>query len=198
MLERWIVEICRLFRMDMDTARTLLAAAAAVLVVSVLVWLFGALALSAMARYRWLRGRWMAWLPVFNVILLGRIHDRYMDEVKKIPSVRRVSLPVVGGVATLCAAAAGYFWLFWQQSVEIPPMFEMIVLVAGLCALVMLIVFLVLLYFTCYNICYSCVPDDALVLTIAMVVIPVLIPFVLFILRKKVNGLPPSRFHISK
>lgn len=197
MMEKWILEICRLLRTDMETAQVLLIVAGVVLMMLVLTWLFGAFALSTMAKYRWISGRWMAWVPVCNVVLLGLIHDRYMDEVKNISTDRRLSLPILLGAVLTAGAATGYLWILWRQGMEIAPAMSIIVIAVGVCALVVLVAFLALLYITCYNVCYSCVPDDAVLYTIIVVLFPVAIPFVLFGLRRKLNGMPPSRFHIS-
>ena len=193
MIEMIIAKVCQGLRVDRITALIILIGVVTTVVFGLLAWIFSAVALSAMAKRRFVKGRWLGWFPLLNLILLGRIHDRYMEEVKNIPGDRRQSLPVLVVALTLSAGAAGFLWLVYHQMLAVSAWMPIAALVAAVCAVVVAVVFLVQLYSTCYNVYYSCVPDHAKLLTVITGILPVTMPFLLFGVRKKTNGMPPSR-----
>lgn len=198
MFEILIEKVCYLLQADRITALIVLICAAALVVLCLLAWVISAVGLMVMARRRGVRGCWMGWFPFLNIILLGRIHDCYLSEVKNLSTDRRHSLPVLSVAMLLSVLAAVGLWLVQSRIPAYSDVVIVVAMVVSACAVVLAIVLLVQIYTTCYNIYYSCTPDDAALLTTLMVLNPVLIPFFIFGLRKKANGMPPKRIHFMK
>ena len=193
MIQEILEKAAALLQVDVNTATALLGAAAGVLVLGVLGWVFSAIGLAGMAKHRDVRGRWMGWFPILNVVLLGRLADCYLDEVKGIPSDKRHSLLATEIVAVSAACVAGGLWVAKDYVPLDTTLMTAVVLLIAVFAAIMTLVLLVQLYAACYQVYYSCTPDDAKLLTVFTVLLPVLMPFFLFGLRKKANGMPPRR-----
>ena len=188
------------FLLEFATSRVFLialAAVAAVLVLGVLSYVFHAVGLSKIAKRRVVSGRWMAWFPLLDLWLLGNVCDRYLMEVKGKESHKRktllgltIALLGLGVISSILGFAAG-FMAGMEMAVGL--WLAVAVLVISVASLVLAVILLVQQYIVYYHIYYSCSPDSAAVLTVFSVLFPVIIPFVMFALRNKVNGMPPSK-----
>lgn len=188
------------FLLEFATSRVFLialAAVAAVLVLGVLSYVFHAVGLSKIAKRRVVSGRWMAWFPLLDLWLLGNVCDRYLMEVKGKESHKRktllgltIALLALGVISGILGFAAG-FMAGMEMAVGL--WLAVAVLVISVASLVLAVILLVQNYIVYYHIYYSCNPDGAAVLTVFSVLFPVIIPFVMFALRNKVNGMPPSK-----
>ena len=181
---------------DSNTALAVLIGAAVAVVMLILCWIFGALGLSAMAKYRDINGTWMGWVPFASLVLLGRIADHYLLDVKNLPSEKRRSLPILAGALTVSVAVCVVFWAMLDPLTANNPAVLIGAVVVALCAVAVAVCFFVQMYTACYHIFYSCTPDDAKLLTVLCVILPVLPAFFLFVLRTKANGMPLRRMHI--
>lgn len=188
------------FLLEFATSRVFLialAAVAAVLVLGVLSYVFHAVGLSKIAKRRVVSGRWMAWFPLLDLWLLGNVCDRYLMEVKGKESHKRktllgltIALLALGVISSILGFAAG-FMAGMEMAVGL--WLAVAVLVISVASLVLAVILLVQNYIVYYHIYYSCNPDSAAVLTVFSVLFPMIIPFVMFALRNKVNGMPPSK-----
>ena len=178
---------------------TVVAVAGAVIILELLSYVFHALGMSAIAKHRGIRGRWMAWLPFVDVYMMGNICDRYLLEVKGKQTHKRktlLGLYIALLVVTVITSVVGAFLgvaatLSLDESVLL--VVALVALAFSAALLVLAVILLVQQYIVYYHIYYSCHPDSAAVLTVLSVFFPVIIPFVVFALRHKVNGMPPSK-----
>lgn len=174
-----------------------LAAIAGVLIFGVLCYVFHAVGLSKIAKRRVVSGRWMAWFPLLDLWLLGNVCDRYLMEVKGKESHKRktllgltIAILALGMVSSLLGFVTGFMAGMGMEEgiwMAIP------VLVISVASLVLTLILVIHQYIAYYHVYYSCNPDSAAVLTVFSVLFPVIIPFVMFALRNKVNGMPPSK-----
>lgn len=175
-----------------------------VLAFSLIAYIFEAIGLYTLAKRRGLRYPGLAWVPVANVWILGALADNYMS-VTELRETRfrhillgleialsAICIPVavisLGSVLEAVAsiadgryyAAGGYvLWSFGIMGLS----FVLFVLS---------VVLTVFLYIALYRIFKSCQPSSAVVYLILSIFFSVSLPFILFGIRNKDEGMIPA------
>ena len=162
---------------------------------AVLVYVFLSLGLYTVAKRRGLRNYGLAWLPIANYWVLGCLADQYDNaHTGKNLKLRRhllwlciatVSLYIIVYVIIAKAAFSQYSALnMLVNSLLLTPYFMLYVLLP---LFFTLIIFCYIAFYKHYR---SCSPDKAVVLLVFSITFAVIIPFVLFSLRKSDKGMP--------
>lgn len=127
------------------------------LVVGIVIYILGALGLYTMAKNKNIENPWLAWIPIVQLYILGRIIRTLKIGEYEVPQVEMVlPLAAVGGTV-----------------------FSVIPLIGGLIGLVVLVINLFALH-RLYNI-YR--PDEAVLYLIISVVLPFMGPVFIFLMR---------------
>ncbi len=127
------------------------------LVVGIIIYVLGAIGLYTMAKNKKIENAWLAWIPIVQLYIMGKIIRTLKIGEYEIPQVE-VVLPLVAVGGTI---------------------FSPIPLIGGLIGIVALIIELFALHklFTIYR------PDQAIVYLIISVVLPFMGPVFIFIMR---------------
>lgn len=155
------------------------------------------------AQRRGIHNPWLAWIPVASMWTLGSIADQYQYVAKgKVRSYRKILLGLniamaastvvlmalafaVGfsaGVADTAVGAAGSM---------VAPALALVVVYLALFAVA--IVLAVYQYIALYNLFASCDTNNAVVFLVLGIFFNVTLPFFIFAVRKKDQGMPPRR-----
>lgn len=153
---------------------TLLLLAGAFLIIAVILiaicvvcYIFEAIAVFTLARRRGIPKPWIAFIPLFSMYICGSLADKQCENENK-PGKKFGSLMFILVCAYLAALIAANF-----LPVLIPG-----VLVIGIGLTVLYFVVLFMIY-------KSCTSDSAVLFIVLSIFFPIIIPFVLFSLRKK-------------
>lgn len=167
-------------------------------------YIMGAVGMHTLANRRGIRHGWLAWIPLGNVWILGSLSDQFQYVVKgKIRNRRKVllGLNIATVVLTIPLEVVAIFIARYVEKMvaysTIDPVQALpalaVVLVVALAMLVIYIVNMVHTYIAYYNLFFSCTPDDAVLFLVLSILFPVALPFFVFALRKKDNGMPPRK-----
>lgn len=171
-----------------------------------LLYVLNALALYTLANSRGLKGAWLSWVPVANIWVLGSLSDQYSYLVQRRSRSRRVLLVVLRVVITLSwglmlgVVAAALFRAFSMMPYDIGFILGYCVtrsgpLLAGLliCTVILELWYAVIRYIALHHIYRSCDPENAVLLLILSILIPMVKPIILFLNRNKEAGMPPRK-----
>ena len=127
------------------------------LVVGIAIYVLGALGLYTMAKNKNIENPWLAWIPIIQLYVMGRIIRRLKIGEYEVPQVEMV-LPLVAVGGTI---------------------FSVIPLIGGLVGIVALVIELFALHrlYTMYR------PDEAVLYLIISVVLPFMGPVFIFFMR---------------
>jgi len=166
---------------------------------SIVTYVLHSLGLYTIAERRGIHHGWLAWVPVGNAWVLGSISDQYQYLVKgKIKNRRRVLtglnillyiLVLVYVVSVVVAAIAS----FGIDTVEPGPGTIALWIASFVMMIPVAIVIAVYQYLAYYDLYSSCQPDNAVVYLVLSIVVPVAMPFLVFINRNKDGGMPPRK-----
>lgn len=162
------------------------------LIFSVASYVLHSMGLYTIAERRGLRHKWLAWLPVGNVWLLGSVSDQYQYVAKgKVTNRRKIMLALsIAGIAVyigwligiIGSAIAGYVGaavlgmaLGWLLFVGV---------------MITLSVFQFIAYYDLYR---SCQPSNAVLYLVLSIIFSVTVPFFVFFIRNKELGMPPRK-----
>ena len=183
-------------------------------IVSILTYVFTALALYTIATRRGIRRAWMAWVPVLDSWILGSISDQYRYVTKGQNKSKRkilLTLSILEAVLVFLGVIAICFYVvrfvmgssylmpgFSATQVEelvISSVFSGLMWILGLLVLMMplAIATLVFTYMALYDVYLSCEPDNAVLFLVLSILFNVTMPFFLFFSRDKDKGMPPRR-----
>lgn len=193
-----------------DTLESTFAYSGVSSALSVVSYVFIALALYTIAQRRGIRKAWLAWIPIVNVWILGSISDQYQYVVKgEIKSKRKVLL-IFSILGALCSLAGivkivAVFVSLMSAAMQGASGNEMGRLMIGnlmgglaiaVPALIVGVVKLVFEIMALHDVYASCDPDNK-VLYLILSVIPgineVTRPLFLFLCRNQDGGMPPRK-----
>lgn len=165
---------------------------------AILVYVFHSLGLYTIAKRRGLRLYGLAWVPIANLWVLGCVADQY-DEVHtgKNMKLRKhllwlsivyivlyiVFYIIFIGIILTSLFTFAYFSNYTYLMVWLPFLFISLLLPF----IIALSIFGFMAYYKLYR---SCNPDKAVVLLVFSIAFGIIIPFVLFALRKSDRGMP--------
>lgn len=151
----------------------------------------------SIARRRWIRSSWLAWVPIANLWVLGSLSDQYQYLVRGKIKARRWGL-ILLAILTILLYLAGAYCVYlsvYKSPVEAAafslPMLLAFVLVVFLGAAVVTTV--VQMYICCYNLFCSCDPDNRKLFLALSILFPAALPMILFGIRKQDGGMPPRK-----
>ena len=169
-------------------------------ILSLTSYIFYSIGLCSMARRRGVRGAWMAWFPILNMWLLGSISDQYLYVVKGKEVTRRKTLLALnlwliglGIVLAVLAFLAGFSMGMGMPTHEGLIGIAIAAALVWLAMLILAIVMTVHQYIALYHLYYSATPDSGVALLVLSIFFNLVIPFAVFAVRKKENGMPPRR-----
>ncbi len=153
--------------------------------------------LHCIARRRWIRNSWLAWVPVANLWVLGSISDQYQYLVKGRIRTRRGVLPTLAVLTVLVYLAAAYCVFlstdkgYLNSAAFAVPMLLAFIFVALLLAGIITVI--VYQYMCFYDLFRSCDPDNRKLFLVLSILYPVGLPFIVFAIRKRDGGMPPRK-----
>ena len=176
-------------------------------VLSLIFFVFNALALYTLAERRGIRHSWLAWIPVANIWVLGSLSDQYRyvtrGEVRSkrkvlltlriLSSVLSVVLAVIVAVMSvgLIGVILGELERFRFAEWIMGPSIGLLGL--GLPLLGIAIAYAILRYMALYDLFLSCDPQNAVLFLVLSIFVGVTKPFFLFACRNKDYGMPARR-----
>ena len=176
-------------------------------VLSLIFFVFNALALYTLAERRGIRHSWLAWVPVVNIWVLGSLSDQYRYVTRgEIRSRRKVLLTLrilssVLSAVLVCIAAVvsvgligvilGELERFHFAEWVMGPSIGMLGL--GLPLLGIAIAYAIFHYMALYDLFLSCDPQNAVLFLVLSIFVGVTRPFFLFACRNKDYGMPARR-----
>jgi hypothetical protein len=184
------------------------------LAISVGTYVLQALSLYTIAKRRGIRNPWLSWIPVGNTWILGSISDQYQYVVKgKVRNKRKVLLVVdlVQYILASVLSIVGLAMLFTVVFAAMGPNFEpaneaviqqlvmeqigyfLLLLAAYLVVGALAIAAAVLRYFCLYDLYTSCDPRNSVLYLVLSIFVSVSLPILLFINRKRDDGMPPRK-----
>ncbi|MEE3333146.1 MAG: hypothetical protein VZR54_02600 [Ruminococcus sp.] len=139
-----------------------------VIAIGIVLYIFGSLGLYKIAKNRNIPNPWMAWIPVANSYLLGKIGDYY--DLKNTGKCNNFA------IIMLCIAIA---------AIAAP-----ITVILGFVTPFAAIALCVFDYICYYKFFKNVNPDSAVVMLVLSIIFPIILPFVLFVCRNKIDILP--------
>lgn len=174
--------------------------------IHLLLYVLYALALYTLANSRGLKSAWLSWVPVANIWVLGSLSDQYSYLVQRRSRSRRVLLVVLRIVTVLSWGLAlgvvitALFRAFSMRPYDVEFIIGYCIsrsgpLLAGLlvCTLILELWYAVVYFIALHHIYRSCDPENAVLLLILSILIPVVKPIILFLNRNKEAGMPPRK-----
>ena len=140
--------------------------------VGIVFYVFESLSLFTIAKRRGIPNYGLAWVPIGNMWIIGKLADQYDNYVKGRNMKLAGLLLGFGAGAAGLALIGGLAYIF-------------ILMPLAYLALIALIVFE---FIALYKIYHAASPDSAVVLLVLSIFFSVIIPFVLFAFRKKDEG----------
>ena len=184
------------------------------LAISVGTYVLQALSLYTIAKRRGIRNPWLSWIPVGNTWILGSISDQYQYVVKgKVRNKRKwlLVVDIVQYVLASVVSAVGLAMVFGILFATVGPNMEpaseaviqqlvmeqigyfLLLLAAYLIVGALAIAAAVLRYFCLYDLYTSCDPRNSVLYLVLSIFVSVSLPILLFINRKRDDGMPPRK-----
>lgn len=177
---------------------------------SLIAYVFSALALYTIAQRRQISKPWLAWIPVVNVWILGSLSDQYRYVVKDQVKSKRKTLLVLSIINTLLTTAAvvccivmvvrlvtGSMQGMSENALGREIMGSVLTVLAVAAPLMILsLVKMVISYIALYDVYTSCDPANSvlyLILSIIPAISTITQPLFLFLCRNQDGGMPPRR-----
>ncbi len=163
--------------------------------------------LYTIAKRREIRRPWLAWLPLGNMWILGSISDQYRYVTKREVKNKRIGLLFLTLLIWMTLAAILTvlisFWIrvsdvatdSYMLSILMRQAYAtMLALTAlGLILSALVISGVVVQYMAVYDLYASCQPENRTAFLLLSILIPVIMPVLMFLCRKKDLGMPPRR-----
>ena len=163
-----------------------------------LIYVLQSVGLYCIAKRRCIKNPWLVWLPVGIMWILGSISDQYQYVVKGRVRNRRkwllglclaiilISAPISGLVVGMLVQGNGYGVM----------MQALMVMLLSVLVCIVSVVAIVIEYTALYDVYMSLDPDNAVVYLVLSILFPIVIPFFLFLFRKRDKGMPPRKDEI--
>ena len=173
---------------------------------SIICYVFSAIALYTIARRRGIHHAWLSWVPVLNCWILGSISDQYQYVVRgQIKSKRKtlLLLNLLQAILTICIVfvSIGILWdlagtvMHSMEFYQLHPLFKPFLgLLALLLPLICIsIAFTVIRFIALYDAFRSLDPNNSVLFLVLSILFSVTEAFFLFFNREKDKGMPPRR-----
>ncbi len=155
----------------------------------------------AIAKRRGIRHPWLAWIPVGSSWMLGSISDQYQYVAKgRVRNRRKVLVGLNVGmflaILFLIISIVGAVLRVVTGSASMDATVGAMLAVMALTYLVMVVLLIILLifeYIALYDLYASCDPGNAVLYLVLTIFLGVVLPFFVFICRKKDGGMPPRK-----
>jgi len=164
---------------------------------AVVAYIFEARGFSAIAKNRGITPHWLAWIPGANMWLIGSIADHYDRTVYgRDRKWRKVIIGMAIGAVAL-AMLLSFIYLILKIVGAVEGMFSendilifthMYTVITWIC----IIPLLVIEYIIYYKVMASCVGAKAKGFIVLVIFVPFALPFLLFSMRNKMEGLNPA------
>ena len=167
-------------------------------------YIFESIGLYTMAKRRGIRYPGLAWVPIANLWIMGSLADNYMDVTELRKTKSRYILLWLNIVIMFLSLVAAILFLApnWEIITEaanegrfvtgayVLNMFGAI----GICLViwVVAVIEMVFTYIALYRIFKSCQPSNAVLYLILSIFVNVSLPFILFAVRNKDEGMIPA------
>lgn len=176
-------------------------------ILSLVSYILESLGMYTIAERRQLKRPWMAWVPVVNQYLLGCISDQYQYVTKGRNTSRRKWL--LGFSIVSCVLVVAVIVLYVQMFIgmihgamndvnDMQMAMQVLSPVLGILALALVLVGvsvaqLVFYYIALYDLYVSCDSKNGVIFLVLSVILPVTLPFLVFAVRNKDQGMPPRK-----
>lgn len=174
---------------------------------SVVMYVFSALALYTLAGRRGIRNPWLAWIPVVNVWLIGSLSDQYRYVVKGETRNKRKALLILNVIILLLSIVMIVFVVMLIIAAvrsgmynyhEGTAMKEILRAAIGLGSVSVImtgvgIAVAIVRYMALYDIYYSMDPGNCVIYLVLSIIFNFTEPFFLFFNRNNDKGMPPRR-----
>ena len=162
-------------------------------------YILTAAAIYMIARRRGLRKPWLAWVPVFNLWLLGSLSDQYQYVVRRRNTHRRVLLLVLNILMPILAAGTLWFGMIILQQISYGVVLGSIwdlwlgLFGFGVPLMAVSVAAIVIRYIALYDVYRSLEPENAVLFVVLSIFVGITEPFLLFFNRDKEKGMPPRK-----
>jgi len=170
----------------------------ALMAYAVVAYIFSARGISAIAKNRGIKPHWLAWIPGASMWLAGSIADHYDRTINgRDKKLRKLYIGLaIGTVAFAVICSAVYLIYIIAGSLSETIFTDETVLIAtiiyiAVCFLSLLPI-LITEYIIYYKIMASCVGSRAKGFIVLVIFVPYALPFLLFSMRNKMDGLTPA------
>lgn len=180
-----------------------------ILLCGVGLYVLQSLGLYTLAQRRGIKKSWMAWVPVLSLWTVGSLSDQYQYLVKhRFRSRRKVLLGLAIATAVLSAVYSGLYaggiinliarlpQLASMQELLYMLRYQPVLMAAAGVSVVLWVLGLlrtVFQYVCLWDVYASCRPDRKVLYTVLSILLPVTLPFFLFVCRNKDTGMPPRK-----
>ncbi len=178
--------------------------------VSLALYILGAVGAHTIAKRRNIRHPWLAWLPIGNAWIWGCISDQFRYVTRgEVRSRRKVLLGLsiaqyVPAIAVIALYVSAIVTIVTQPLENLGPTAEqafganvtlllLVPLVLLLVSLVLSVLLLVFAYMALYDLYRSCDPDNAVLFLVLSILFSNFTSIFIFAVRKKDLGMPPRR-----
>ena len=163
---------------------------------SIGLYILQSLGLYTISERRGINRSWLSWIPFGNLWILGSISDQYQYLVKGKIRNRRKLLVVLNIVAAaLCIVwFVGMIAAALMATVADAALIIVLLTAFGSVLLIALCIALTVYeYIALYDLYRSCAPDNAVLYLILSILVPWLMPLLVFVCRKQDTGMPPRK-----
>ena len=177
---------------------------------SLIAYVFTALALYTIAQRRQISKPWLAWIPIVNVWILGSLSDQYRYVVKdQVKSKRKVllTLSIINTVLTVACVICCIVMVVRLATDSMQGMSDyelgrevmggvLTMLAVAAPLMILSLVKMIIGYIALYDVYASCDPANSvvyLVLSVIPAISTITQPLFLFLCRNQDGGMPPRR-----
>lgn len=171
-----------------------------VLMISLAMYILGAFGLYTLAKRRQLQNPWLAWIPIGNTLLLGRISDQYQYIVKNKRTNRgKILFGLNIAICILAVLLFALYFVFVMMGISYGfggahgslAVLLVLLIAVYLIMLGVTITSTVLSYIAYYDVFSSCSRDNAVAYLIVSIFISGAAPIIVFAIRNKDDGMIP-------
>ena len=176
-------------------------------VVSIVTYVFTAIALYSIAKRRGLKHAWLSWIPVANVWVLGSISDQYRYVTRGEIKSKRKTLLILNIISAILGVVVVILCIVMMADLIGGAIVgrnmdrilkDVLAYVAGMMGLLLPILGVsiahaIIYYMALFDVFTSCDPENRTVFFVVGLLIGITRPVFLFICRNKDLGMPPRR-----
>lgn len=163
---------------------------------SIAFYVLQSLGYHTLAKRRGIANPWLAWLPIGNAYIMGAVADDYNIKARNVKTnYRKILLYLLIAVFALAVMLypilfVGVFSAIEADSAELGLGVLFTVIIISILLLAVAVTACVFEYISIYRILQSCTPKNAIVYFLLGIFISGTLPFFIFFLRNKDEGMP--------